>query len=148
MNRRAFLHSASALAAAAIAPRLANAASSASTARKMTIALTPGSIGVAVKSQQELNDLAHRHHFESVEPRGDELASMSADQLAATLADLKAKNLVWAAASNPVDFRKDDKTFEEGLAKLPRIAAGLQRAGVTRMGTWLSPAHDELTYNA
>lgn len=48
----------------------------------------------------------------------------------------------------PVDFRKDDKTFRDGVAKLPRIAAGLQRAGVTRMGTWLSPSHDELTYNA
>lgn len=146
MNRRDFLHAASAFTLAASMP-LSRAASAAS-ARKMTIALTPGSIGVTVRTQQELNDLAHRHRFESVEPRAEELAGMSADQLAPTLADLKAKQLVWAAAGLPVDFRRDEKTFQEGLAKLPRIAAGLQRAGARRVGTWLGPSHDELTYNA
>jgi sugar phosphate isomerase/epimerase len=73
---------------------------------------------------------------------------MSADQLAATQSDLKAKNLVWAAASLPVDFRKDEEAFRDGLAKLPRLAAGLKRAGVNRMGTWLSPSHAQLTYLA
>jgi sugar phosphate isomerase/epimerase len=45
-----------------------------------------------------------------------------------------------------VDFRKDDRTFQDGFAKLPRLAAGLQRAGAQRVGTWLSPSHDQLTY--
>jgi sugar phosphate isomerase/epimerase len=53
---------------------------------------------------------------------------------------------VWSATGLPVDFRKDDKTFQEGLGKLPKFAAGLQRAGATRIGTWLSPSHDQLTY--
>lgn len=146
MNRRDFLHSASVLAASAA---LSPAARSNTIANpRMTIALTPGSIGVAVKIQAELNDLAHRHRFESVEPRGPELAAMSAGQLAAVHADLDAKKLVWAAAGNPVDFRKDEKTFADGLAALPKLAEGLRRAGVTRMGTWLAPSHDELTYNA
>ncbi len=114
----------------------------------MTIALTPGSIGVTVKTQQELNDLAHRHRFESVEPRAEELASMSAEQLKATLEDLKSKQLSWAAAGLPVDFRGEDAVFQSGMEKLPRIAAGLQRAGVKRVGTWLSPSHGELTYRA
>lgn len=145
MNRRDFLHSASVLAAsAALAPSVR--ANTTATPR-MTIALTPGSIGVTVKTQAELNDLAYRHRFESVEPRGPELAAMSAAQLAAVHADLNAKKLVWAAAGNPVDFRKDEKTFAAGLAALPKLAEGLRRAGVTRMGTWLGPAHDELTYN-
>ena len=149
MNRRAFLHTTSTLAAVStLSPLLAANTPSASNpgGRKFTIALTPGSIGVTVKSQQELIDLAHRHRFESVEPRGDELAAMSSDQLAATLSDLKSKHLVWSATGLPVDFRKDEKTFTDGLAKLPRIAAGLQRAGATRIGTWLAPSHDELTY--
>src|SRR5690606_15503316 len=34
----------------------------------------------------------------------------------------------------------------EGLAALPGIAGALAKAGATRMGTWLSPSHDELTY--
>jgi len=114
----------------------------------MTVALTPGSIGVSVKSQQELIDLAQRHRFEAVEPRVEELAAMSADQTAALTADLKTRRLAWAAASLPLDFRKDDATFRDGLGKLPRLAAGLQRAGVGRVGTWLSPSHPELTYRA
>lgn len=144
MNRRRFLQTTGAVAALATIPGSLTGATA--TGRKMTIALTPGSIGVSVGSQQELNDLAHRHQFESVEPRGDELAGMSPAQLEATLADLRAKQLVWAAAGLPVDFRREDAAFREGLGKLPRIAAGLQKAGVTRMGTWLSPSDDVLTY--
>lgn len=112
----------------------------------MSIALTPGSIGVTVKSQKEINALAQRHRFEAVEPRAEELASMSREQLAEVVGDLEAKQLVWASAGLPVDFRKDDKTFRAGLEKLPRIAAALQRAGARRVSTWLSPSHEELTY--
>jgi sugar phosphate isomerase/epimerase len=150
MNRRAFLHTTSTLATAStLSPLLsADKAASVSNAgrRRFTLALTPGSIGVAVKNQPELIELAHRHRFESVEPRGDELAAMSREQLAATLSDLKSKQLVWSATGLPVDFRKDEQTFKDGLAKLPKIAAGLQRAGATRIGTWLAPSHEDLTY--
>lgn len=147
MNRRAFLHSSSAFVVLSALPPLFGARASAAQ-RRMTIALTPGSIGVTVRNQKEANDLAHRHRFESVEPRGDELAAMSSQQMAETLGDLKAKGLVWSATGLPVDFRKDDATFKEGLAKLPRIAAALQKAGASRIGTWLSPSHDTLTYRA
>jgi sugar phosphate isomerase/epimerase len=144
MNRREFMHVTSTLVAvSAFSPPLRAAQSR---NRKMAIALTPGSIGVSVKSQHELNSLAHRHRFEAVEPRSAELASASQEQLAELLADLKTKELRWAAAGLPVDFRKDDRTFQDALEKLPRIAAGLQRAGVTRVSTWLMPSHDELTY--
>ena len=136
------------LAAAATLPAPLAFAAAASPSRKFTLALTPGSIGVVVQYQAELSGLAHRHRFESVEPRGEELAAASPDQLATILADLKTKQLVWSATGLPVDFRKDDAIFKEGVAKLPRIAAGLQRAGATRIGTYLSPSHDQLTYRA
>ena len=63
MNRRAFLHTASTLAAAATLPTAAvsGAASAPAAGRKMTIALIPGSIGVSVKTQRELNDLSLIH---------------------------------------------------------------------------------------
>jgi sugar phosphate isomerase/epimerase len=147
MNRRHFLQTASVATLASTLPS-ARAAAPAGGSRRMTVALTPGSIGVTVKSQAELLDLAHRHRFESVEPRADDLAAMSSDQLAATVADLKAKRLAWAAAGLTVDFRKDDATFNDGLAKLPRLAAALQRSGASRVGTWISPSHDQLTYHA
>jgi sugar phosphate isomerase/epimerase len=142
MNRRSFVRSSLALAATLPATSFSDE----SRKRKFSLALTPGSIGVNVQSQQELNELAFRHGFESVEPRAEELAGMSADQVEFILGDRDAKNLIWAAAGLPVEFRKDEATFRESLAKLPAIAAGLQRAGATRMGTWLMPSHDELTY--
>lgn len=144
MNRRDFLHASSALAALAPFPRLI--AAEKSPARRMKVALTPGSIGVKVQSQRELNDLAHRHRFEAVEPRADELATLTPEQREAIRADLAAKQLVWSATGLPVDFRKDDRTFRDGLARLPGLAAALQRCGATRVGTWLAPSHASLTY--
>ena len=149
MNRREFLGTTASLAVLAAAPGAragAQAPARSASTRLMRIALTPGSIGVTVKTQTELNDLAHRHRYEAVEPRGEELTSMSSDELQTTLADLKAKNLVWAAAGLPVDFRAGEDTFRMGMTALPRIAAGLARAGVTRVGTWLTPNSDTLTY--
>ena len=148
MKRREFVQGTTVLAAMAFLPETARSAAAVGAGRSFKLALTPGSIGVTVASQRELNDLALRHGFEAVEPRPDELAAMSATQMSETLADLTAKKLTWAAAGLPVDFRKDDALFREGLVKLPAIAAGLQRAGVRRMGTWLMPSSDALTYRA
>jgi len=144
MNRRQFVRSSIVLAASA-APAVSLAAETGG--RKFTLALTPGSIGVSVKSQKELNELAAKHGFESVEPRGEELAGMNADQVEFILGDRDSKKLVWAATGLPVEFRKDETTFRDGLAKLPSIAEALQNAGAKRIGTWLMPSHDELTYN-
>lgn len=114
--------------------------------RKMTINLVCGAIGVSAKTQAEVNALAHKHGFESVEARSSDLAQMSDAQLEALKADMAAKRIVFGASSLPVDFRTSEQKFEEGLAALPSQAKGLQRAGVTRMGTWLAPSSNELTY--
>ncbi|MBI5768382.1 MAG: sugar phosphate isomerase/epimerase [Verrucomicrobia bacterium] len=148
MHRRDFLHRTSALAAVAALPAPLVAAPTAMPARKFTLALTPGSIGVNVKSQRESIDLAHRHGFESVEPRAEELAGLAPAQLAELTAELTAKKLTWCATGLPVDFRADDARFRDGLARLPRLAAALRAAGATRIGTWLAPSHDSLIYRA
>jgi sugar phosphate isomerase/epimerase len=144
MNRRAFLQTSSALTAAVLTPASSSAATPA--ARRMRIALVPGSIGVNTGSQRESIALAHRHGFEAVEPRATELAGASAGEVEALRGELAAKGLTWAATSLSVDFRKDDATFRQGLTDLPRLAAGLRRAGADRIGTWLPPCHDTLTY--
>jgi sugar phosphate isomerase/epimerase len=144
-SRRTFLRAAGLSAAAAlVAPRLPGAVAG-TPSRRMTISLAPGSIGVRADQLQAI-DLAHRHGFESVEPYGGYLAGLSGDDLDALLGSLKEKQLVWGAAGLPVDFRGAEDRFRSGLKELPRIAAGLRRAGVDRVGTWLTPAHDELTY--
>ncbi len=119
----------------------------ASASRKMTLCLSPGSIGVSV-DQLKTIDLASRHGFESVEPFGAYLAGISEAQLADLLGSMKAKNLVFGAASLPTEFRRGDDSFQQGLRELPKIAGGLQKAGVTRIGTWLMPGHGTLTYLA
>lgn len=133
-----------AVGAAILGPRL-SLAQAVRPERKMKLCLTPGSIGVDA-GQIEAIELAERHGFEAVEPFGGYLASLSDEQIGEVVGRLKEKGLVWGAAGLPVDFRGDRATFEEGLKELPTIAAALQKAGAARVGTWLMPGHDALTY--
>ena len=114
-------------------------------ARKLTICLVCGNIGVSANQTQAI-DLAQKYGFESVEAHAEYLAGLEPDALAGLLAGMKEKRLVFGATGLPVEFRQDDARFEAGMKGLPRLAAGLERAGVTRAGTWLSPAHRSLTY--
>jgi sugar phosphate isomerase/epimerase len=59
---------------------------------------------------------------------------------------MKDKGIVFGVASLPVEFRKDDTAFASGMKALPSLAAGLRRAGVTRVTTYIMPCHDSLTY--
>lgn len=115
--------------------------------RRFTIDLTGGAIGVRA-GQLEMIELAARHGFESVSPDPGYLASIDdagRQQLAATM---KERGVVWGAAGLTVDFRGDEATFQSGLKSLPRTAKAMQLAGVTRVGTWLRPHHETLTYVA
>ena len=114
-------------------------------ARKFSIDLTPGSVGIKA-SPEELLDLATRHGFESIQPNSGFLASLDAAGRKNYLAALKDKGLAWGSAGLPVDFRKDEETFRSGLKELPGHAAALREVGATRMNTWLKPFHETLTY--
>jgi len=142
ITRREFLRAAALGSLAAACP---GALAAAGPKRKMTIDLMCGAIGVSAK-QPEAIELAARHGFESVGADGQYLAALSADQLAELKAAMKAKNLVFGAANLPVEFRQSESRFAEGLTALESIAAGLQRAGVKRISTWLSPCDGRLTY--
>jgi len=113
--------------------------------RKMTMDLVCGSIGVQA-NQREAIGLAQRHGFESVGPDADYLGRLADDQLQELLADLKGKGLKWGAAGLPVEFRKDHATFRASMRGLPGFAQALRRAGVTRVGTWLTWGDNGLTY--
>ena len=113
--------------------------------RQMTLSLAPGSIGVRADQRQTIA-LAHKHGFEAVEAFPNYLASLDNTQLQELLADLKTKGLVFGAAGLPVEFRQDDTRFADSLRALPKLADALQRAGVDRVTTWISPAHGSLTY--
>jgi sugar phosphate isomerase/epimerase len=113
--------------------------------RRFTMDLTPGAIGVKADQSKTIR-LAAKYGFESVAPNSGELAALDdkgRDQVSALMAEQK---IVWGAAGLSVEFRKDEGTFNNGLKELPKHAKALQQFGVTRVGTWLMPNHNELTY--
>ncbi len=126
MNRRTFL----AAAATVLAARART--------RGMLLHLSPGAIGVKGSPQQIL-DWASKFGFDAIDADSASVAALSP-------AEMKAKNVGWAIAGLPVEFRKDDAAFRAGMADLPAQVKKLKAAGVERMTTWISPSHRELTY--
>jgi sugar phosphate isomerase/epimerase len=143
INRRSFLGAAAGAALLGQAARAEDRAAG----RKMTIDLVCGNLGVKADLPTAVA-LAHAHGFESVAPDPNYLGKLSDSQLQEFLGDLKSKGLVWGAAPLPVDFRGEEPAFKTGLAALPGFAASLNRAGGSRVGTYIRPAHDRLTYTA
>ena len=115
--------------------------------RKFTMDLSWGAIGVRANQRQAI-EFAAAHGFESVYADPAFLSSLNDAGHAELAATMKEQGIIWGAAGLPVEFRKDEGTFKEGLKRLPALAKAMQLAGVTRVGTWLRPYHNELTYVA
>lgn len=115
------------------------------TQRKFTINLMPGMIGVGA-NQLEAIELASKHGFESVEAMSGYLAGLGDSEARELQARMKEKKVVFGAAGLPVDFRNEEEKFTEGMRSFEKQAKGLQRAGVTRMGTYIMPGHNKLTH--
>ena len=115
------------------------------TERKFYVVLSVGRLGFTA-SFAESFDLAVKYGFEGVDPDPNYFAQFSDDELKKLLADLKSKNLKLGASGLSVNFRADEATFADGLKKLPAVAGVLEKAGVTRINTWLMPCDDQLTY--
>jgi sugar phosphate isomerase/epimerase len=63
--------------------------------------------------------------------------------LDATKELLISRGLVMGSFGLPVEFRKDEATFQNELAELPRLAKLARELGTDRCCTWLYPATDE-----
>lgn len=112
---------------------------------KMSLACDP--IGVRADLRESIRPAA-QSGFEAVAPSAHALSKLSAGEVEEVLSDLRARKLTWGAAGLPVDFRSSEERFRVGLEQLPEMAKGLERAGVTRVVTWLSPSHKNLPYLA
>ncbi len=110
--------------------------------RQFFSAFVPGSLGVRADQSQAI-ELAAKYGFESVQPFPDQLARHGVQRYVDAL---RRHGIRWAAAGLPVEFRGDQPAFDDGMASLPLAAAALREAGADRVGTWLSPASDSLTY--
>ncbi|MDN3687019.1 sugar phosphate isomerase/epimerase family protein [Cyclobacterium jeungdonense] len=145
MDRRTFIQQSSLLSLGlASAPYLSHAGGNIQE-RKFRVSLNPYAIGVSI-NQEEMIDKAVAYNFEAILPVPAQLMEMSPGKFDEFLAKKEAHNLTWDAAGLPVDFRKDKATFEEGIKDLPKVATILRKAGVSRVGTWIMPSHDELPY--
>jgi sugar phosphate isomerase/epimerase len=145
-TRRDFLRAAGVAGFAGIA-HVARGAAGGGPARAMTMDLVCGNLGVKADLPTAIA-LAHAHGFGSVAPDAGHLGRLADGQLSDLQGELKAKRLTWGAAGLAVDFRGDDAAFRAGMVELPTFASALQRAGASRVGTWLRPGHDRLTYVA
>lgn len=146
INRRGFLRTAAVASASAAGICLSRGTAFAGEKkRKFTMDLVCGAIGVRADQRQAI-DLAHKYGFESVAPSAQSLARLSDGEMEELLGTLKEKNLIWGSAGLPVDFRRDEERFRAGLEVLPALAKAIQRAGGSRVNTWLRPSHDTLTY--
>ncbi|MFK8112393.1 MAG: sugar phosphate isomerase/epimerase family protein [Rubripirellula sp.] len=134
-------------AAAVASGMLGSSAHAAQRKRKFTLDLRCGSIGVKA-DQREAIRLAEKFGFESVNADPASIGKLSTSERKELAAELAEKKLKWGAAGLPVDFRKDEATFRGGADNLPKLAEAMQEAGITRVGTWLMPCHDDLTYVA
>jgi sugar phosphate isomerase/epimerase len=113
----------------------------------MSIHLSCGALGIKA-SQTEAIDYAARYGFDVVDADGRYLCDLAQPDLTRLLDSMRAKNVGWAMAGFPTEFRKDDAAFNESVKALPAYAAGLERAGVKRVTTWISPNSADLTYMA
>ncbi len=108
--------------------------------------MSPGAIGIQ-GSMAEVLPLAKEAGFEGIDLNVREAAKIadesSLDEVKAMFADAGMKMGGWGL---PVDFRKDEDAFQEGLTQLPETAALGQALGCTRVPTWVSPASDGLTF--
>jgi sugar phosphate isomerase/epimerase len=146
--RRKFLQTIAASSGAALAMRqlsFARMLPFSEKKRRFTIDFCPGRVGVKSDSLKTI-ELAKKFGFESVEPFAEVISKMDAGKLEQLQAARTEARLVWGAAGLPIDFRKTEELFSEGIKTLPAISSACAKAGVTRMGTWIMPCHDSLTY--
>lgn len=147
MHRRKFILSSTlAMTAASVTP-LSSLFAGTKAGRKFKIALNPGIIGVKANFAQTL-DYAIQYGYEAISPYTQEvMKDYSAAQLNEITARMKAHDISYDSINIPVEFRRDDAVFQEGLKDLPKFCEAMQRQGATRINTWIISSHNELTYN-
>lgn len=114
--------------------------------RLMKISLNCGNIGVNADVITAIN-LAKKHGFEAVDYPSSAFVGLGKEELKKIAAMMKDNGLVWGATGLTVDFRGDESRFKNDLKSLPAVAETLKTIGLTRMTTWISPAHPTLEFS-
>ena len=146
MNRRTFVKSTAAATAALHIPFAGHSMAFAKK-RKFKLGLSPGNLGVSLDQKGTL-EAAIKYGYEAIIASPGELQKWSDEEMTAFKKKMKKHKISWGSAGLPVQFRQDEDTFKEGLSKLADAAKALQRAGASRMNTWIMPTHPDLSYAA
>jgi sugar phosphate isomerase/epimerase len=108
--------------------------------------LSAGAIGVKGTTDQ-IAALAAKHGFGGIAFDAGEAAElMDQGRLDSLRAIYERHGLRPGSMGLPVQFRKDEATFQRDLAGLGRLAKAAAAMGCQRCSTWLLPACDELTF--
>ncbi len=108
--------------------------------------LSLGALGLSADFPTAV-ELAARHRFDGVDPDVGHLAGLGdRAAIAEAAAAVAERGLRWGVAGLPVDLTAPARAFAAQLAGLPNTLDVLSAAGVTSVGTWIRPMHDDLTY--
>ncbi|UCH35196.1 MAG: sugar phosphate isomerase/epimerase [Armatimonadota bacterium] len=102
----------------------------------------PGCVGISADFETSL-DLTVRNGFEGMDPVGDLTAPGAA---AAMRGRYEGAGIQAGGWGLPVEFRRDDAAFRDGMQQLPRVAAAARELGCLRCPTWVPSWCDELSY--
>ena len=105
-----------------------------------------GLLGFGGRSLKDDIPLAVKFGYEGI---NYDIKSESAAYSPAEFNELLGKNkLKNAGFGLPVEFRKDQKTFEDGLKQLRSYCEFAKKTGTVRCNTWLMPSSDILDYKS
>lgn len=108
--------------------------------------LSAGALGLSLDHPTAI-DLAEKHGFGGVDPDLGFLRSLDGTTAVAEhAAAVRERGLSWGIAGLPVPLTAPAEEFRAALADLPATLELLSAAGVTSVGTWLRPMHDDLNY--
>jgi len=105
-------------------------------------ALSTGAIGVQVPFEEAVR-LAALNSFEGIRVSMADVQKLGVHQVRRLLQD---NRLVAAVSGTPVNFQRDDATFDEGMGRLPSFAQTMADLGCTRIIAWILPWHETLSY--
>jgi sugar phosphate isomerase/epimerase len=108
--------------------------------------LSAGALGLSLDHTQAI-DLAVKHGFGGVDPDVGYFRGLGGPAaIAEHAAAVAERGLRWGIAGLPVPLTAPAEEFRAALATLPETLGLLSAAGVSSVGTWLRPMHDELSY--
>ena len=108
--------------------------------------LSAGALGLSLDHTTAI-ELAATHGFGGVDPDLGHLRGLASEAAAAEHgAAVRERGLEWGMAGLPIGLDAPAAEFREALVELPEALALLRAAGVTRVGTWIRPMHEELDH--